>query len=204
MSYIHIFFHTLMLFFILLYIQRECCCFTLNRKNTQKKFFLLFIAVFYAVILVSSSITWQLTYSTVATSEPSAYMNGQRIATYEEMGINSLLSKYENNSLDPVVLINDIYDRIDLNEATDKNPILISKVSRNDTLERINELKELRSNLPAGVDLSDRYPLWGIPFVVKDIIDVKGMETTVGSANWTKFPNCVYPPVEGLPGYSNS
>ncbi|MBA2439914.1 MAG: hypothetical protein H0V50_04480, partial [Thermoleophilaceae bacterium] len=26
------------------------------------------------------------------------------------------------------------------------------------------------------------------------------METTVGSANWTKFPNCVYPPVEGLPG----
>jgi allophanate hydrolase len=172
----------------------------MKRKDTQKEFFLIFIAVLFAAILVSSSITWQLTYATVVDEEPSTYMNGQRIATYAEMGIDSLLSKYENNSLDPVVLINDIYDRIELNEATDKNPILISTVSRNDTLQRINELKELRDNLPVGVELSDRYPLWGIPFVVKDIVDVKGMETTVGSANWTKFPNCVYPPVEGLPG----
>lgn len=172
----------------------------MKRKNTQKEFFLIFITVFFAAILVSSSITWQLTYATVVDEEPSTYMNGQRIATYAEMGIDSLLNKYENNSLDPVVLINDIYDRIELNEATDKNPILISTVGRNDTLQRINELKELRDNLPAGVELSDRYPLWGIPFVVKDIVDVKGMETTVGSANWTKFPNCVYPPVEGLPG----
>ena len=144
--------------------------------------------------------TGQLTYATVAQENPGTYMNGQRIATYEEMGIDSLLKKYENNTLDPTALINDIYDRIDLNDATDKNPILISTVSRNDTLERVNELKGLRASLPDGVNLTERYPLWGIPFVVKDIVDVKGMETTVGSANWTKFPNCVYPPVEGLPG----
>lgn len=144
--------------------------------------------------------TGQLTYATVAQENPGTYMNGQRIATYEEMGIDSLLKKYENNTLDPTALINDIYDRIELNDATDKNPILISTVSRNDTLERVNELKGLRASLPDGVNLTERYPLWGIPFVVKDIVDVKGMETTVGSANWTKFPNCVYPPVEGLPG----
>ena len=35
---------------------------------------------------------------------------------------------------------------------------------------------------------------------MKDIVDVEGMETTVGSANWTSFPNCDYPPVSGLPG----
>jgi len=170
--------------------------------KTRRKFFMMFIVFFYAAILVSSSITWQLTYATTVNSigEPTTYMDGQRIATYEEMGIQSLLTKYENNSLDPVVLINDIYDRIELNDATDKNPILITAVSRNDTLERVNELKELRANLPAGVDLSDRYPLWGIPFIVKDIVDVKGMETTLGSHNWTQFPNCEYPPVEGLPG----
>ena len=63
-----------------------------------------------------------------------------------------------------------------------------------------DELKALRTSLPPGVNLSDRYPLWGIPFVVKDIVDVAGMETTIGSANWTKFPNCIYPPVPGLPG----
>jgi len=173
---------------------------TLKRKNSQKKFFLIFIAAFYATLLVTSSMTGQLTYATVAQEDPGTYMNGQRIATYEEMGIDSLLKKYENNTLDPTVLINDIYDRIELNDASDKNPILISTVSRNDTLERVNELKGLRASLPDGVNLTERYPLWGIPFVVKDIVDVKGMETTVGSANWTKFPNCVYPPVEGLPG----
>ena len=172
----------------------------MKRKNSQKKFFLIFIAAFYATLLVTSSMTGQLTYATVAQENPGTYMNGQRIATYEEMGIDSLLKKYENNTLDPTALINDIYDRIDLNDATDKNPILISTVSRNDTLERVNELKGLRASLPDGVNLTERYPLWGIPFVVKDIVDVKGMETTVGSANWTKFPNCVYPPVEGLPG----
>jgi len=174
--------------------------FILINKSDQNKFFLISIAVFYGIILVTSSITGQITYATITNEKPSTYMDGQRIATYEEMGIKSLLSKYENNTLDPIVLISDIYDRIELNEATTKNPILISTVSRNDTLERVNELKELRANLPAGVELSERYPLWSIPFVVKDIVDVKGMETTVGSANWTKFPNCVYPPVEGLPG----
>ncbi len=169
-------------------------------KGDQKKFFLIVIAFFYGTILVTSSFTGQITYATVTNEKPSTYMDGQSIATYEEMGINSLLSKYENNTLDPMVLINDIYDRIDINEETTKNPILISTIPRNDTIERINELNVLRENLPPGVELSEKYPLWGIPFVVKDIVDVKGMETTVGSANWTQFPNCVYPPVEGLPG----
>src|SRR5215208_5442287 len=118
------------------------------------------------------------------------------------MGIQSLLNKYRNNTLDPATLINDIYDRIEINDATDKNPVLISRVSRADALERVNELKSFRSTLTPGVDLTERYPLWGVPFVVKDIVDVKGMETTVGSANWTKFPNCEYPPVPGRCKYS--
>ncbi|HEX2471596.1 MAG TPA: amidase family protein, partial [Nitrososphaera sp.] len=91
-------------------------------------------------------------------------------------------------------------DRIELNDGTDENPILISRVSRDASLERIAELKELRASLPPGIDFANEYPLWGIPFVVKDIVDVEGLETTVGSANWTSFPNCDYPPVSGLPG----
>jgi Asp-tRNA(Asn)/Glu-tRNA(Gln) amidotransferase A subunit family amidase len=165
---------------------------TINRK------FYLTLAIFSS-ILVLSLVTGNTAYATVA-GDPGTYMNGQRIATYEEMGIQSLLNKYRNNTLDPTNLINDIYDRIELNDATDKNPILISRVSRADALEKVNELKGLRANLTSGVDLAERYPLWGIPFVVKDIVDVNGMETTIGSANWTKFPNCVYPSVPGLPG----
>jgi len=155
---------------------------------------------FFAAILVPSTITGQVTYATTVTEDPGTYMTGQRIATYEEMGIDSLLTKYENNSLDPTVLINDIYDRIELNDANENNPILISRVSRADALERVDELNALRGSLPPGVNVSERYPLWGIPFVVKDIVDVAGMETTLGSANWTTFPNCVYPAVPDLPG----
>ena len=158
----------------------------------------LMLAVFSS-ILILSSVTANTAYATVA-GDPGTYMTGQRIATYEEMGIKSLLNKYTNNTLDPANLINDIYNRIEINDATDKNPILISRVSRADALERVNELKSLRATLTPGVGLAERYPLWGVPFVVKDIVDVTGMETTVGSANWTKFPNCEYPPVPGLPG----
>ena len=158
----------------------------------------LILAVFSS-ILILSSVTANTAYATVA-GDPGTYMTGQRIATYEEMGIKSLLNKYTNNTLDPANLINDIYNRIGINDATDKNPILISRVSRADALERVNELKSLRATLTPGVGLAERYPLWGVPFVVKDIVDVTGMETTVGSANWTKFPNCEYPPVPGLPG----
>ena len=162
-------------------------------------------AVFSAFVLMLSSILGGLqTYATAtidtAIDDPGTYMNGQRIATYEEMGIQSLLQKYKNNTLDPVDLINDIYDRIELNDGTDENPILISRVSRDASLERIAELKELRASLSPGIDFTNEYPLWGIPFVVKDIVDVEGMETTLGSANWTSFPNCDYPPVSGLPG----
>lgn len=157
-------------------------------------------AFFFAAILMLSSITGQMAYATTVAEDPGTYMTGQRIATSEEMGIDSLLTRYENNSLDPAVLINDIYDRIELNDVNENNPILISRVSRADALERVNELNALRASLPAGVNVSESYPLWGIPFVVKDIVDVAGMETTIGSANWTKFPNCVYPPVPGQPG----
>jgi Amidase len=171
----------------------------MNKVLLSRSLYLGF-AFFFAAVLVPSSITGQVTYATIVSEDPGTYMTGQRIAKYEEMGIDSLLTKYENNSLDPIVLINDIYDRIELNDANENNPILISRVSRADALERVDELKTLRASLPSGASISERYPLWGIPFVVKDIVDVAGMETTEGSANWTKFPNCVYPPVSDLPG----
>jgi len=171
----------------------------MNKVTLSRTMYLGF-AFFFAAILVPSTITGQVTYATTVTEDPGTYMTGQRIATYEEMGIDSLLTKYENNSLDPTVLINDIYDRIELNDANENNPILISRVSRADALERVDELNALRGSLPPGVNVSERYPLWGIPFVVKDIVDVAGMETTLGSANWTTFPNCVYPAVPDLPG----
>ena len=115
-----------------------------TKKVTSNRIAYLVLAFFFVSILVLSSIVGQITYATV-TADPGTYMTGQRIATSEEMGIDSLLIRYENNSLDPAVLINDIYDRIELNDANENNPILISRVSRADALERVDELKALQS-----------------------------------------------------------
>lgn len=138
-----------------------------------------------------------------ATAADTSYMVGQKIVSYEEMGIHSLLNKYKANALEPEDLINSIYDRIELNDSNDKNPILISRVSRQQALARVAEIKMWRAQLRRKMAFDDKYPLWGIPFVVKDIVDVAGMETTLGSSAWTSFPNCTYSPwpvFPNLPG----
>jgi Asp-tRNA(Asn)/Glu-tRNA(Gln) amidotransferase A subunit family amidase len=171
-----------------------------TEKTSKKKVYLVLAAIFSALILVLSSVSNGIQTYAAGAEDPGTYMTGQQIAMSEDMGVTSLLEKYKKNTLDPEDLVNDIYDRIELNEATDKNPILISKVSREDALARVAELKELRDNVPPGLAFEKAYPLWGIPFIVKDLVDVEGMETTNGSHEWTSFPNCEYPPVPGLPG----
>lgn len=156
-------------------------------------------AIFSAFVLMLSAITLGIPVTYAASlEEPGTDMTDQEIASYEDMGIQSLLKKYKQNTLDPEDLINSIYDRIEANEENENNPILISKVSREDALARVEQLKDLRADVSG--DFAKKYPLWGIPFIVKDIVDVEGMETTIGSEEWTNFPNCEYPPVPGLPG----
>ena len=156
-------------------------------------------AIFSAFVLMLSAITMGIpvTYA-VSLEDPGTDMTDQEIASYEDMGIQSLLKKYKQNTLDPEDLINSIYDRIEANEENEDNPILISKVSREDALARVEQLKELRDEVSG--DFAKQYPLWGIPFIVKDIVEVEGMETTIGSEDWTNFPNCEYPDIPGLPG----
>ena len=55
--------------------------------------------------------------------------------------------------------------------------VWISLVSEQDVRARARVLKERSSGLDAGA-LAERYPLFGIPFAVKDNMDVAGMETT--------------------------
>ncbi len=56
-------------------------------KSNRKMY--LVTAFFLATILMLSSMTAQIAYSTI-TEDPGTYMTGQRIATSEEMGIKSL------------------------------------------------------------------------------------------------------------------
>ena len=69
----------------------------------------------------------------------------------------------------PVDVIEAVHDRI---EAVRDNPVWISLVPREKALVRARAL--------ASSEAAPRSPLYGVPFAVKDNIDVAGLETTAG------------------------
>ena len=91
--------------------------------------------------------------------------------------IASLTAAYAAGT-DPVEIINTIYDEI---ERIGVRPVWISLVPRQRALERIAEIKRQRAG---GEDL----PLYGIPFAVKDNIDVAGVPTTAACPAFEYVP----------------
>ncbi len=84
------------------------------------------------------------------------------------MDITTLHSDYSAGRQQPESVVNAIYDRI---ESDGLRPVWISVVDRAQALRRAHDLahEEMRT-----------LPLYGVPFAVKDNIDVAGMETTAG------------------------
>jgi len=92
------------------------------------------------------------------------------------MDITSLHKAYASGRLTPVAVVKEIYDRID---AQGVNPVWISLVPRERAIQRVNELQSLdRAKLP----------LYGIPFAVKDNIDVAGLATTAACPDYAYTP----------------
>jgi allophanate hydrolase len=92
------------------------------------------------------------------------------------MNIASLHEDYASGRQSPEDVINQIYDRIEVDGV---RPIWISLVTREQALARAQSLK-----------LEDRakLPLYGIPFAVKDNIDVAGMPTTAACPEYSYVP----------------
>lgn len=92
------------------------------------------------------------------------------------MDITSMLDAYAAGPLTPERLIEETYDRI---EAEGLQPIWITLIPREHALKRAKELHSAdRSKLP----------LYGIPFAVKDNIDVAGVPTTAACAAYAYTP----------------
>lgn len=95
------------------------------------------------------------------------------------VNISALHDLYANDSNGLLNTINNIYDRI---EREGLNPIWISIISRENSLIRIKQLSQI------SIEDRNKYPLYGIPFAVKDNIDVINLPTTAGCPKFGSKP----------------
>ncbi|MGE9290125.1 MAG: allophanate hydrolase [Puniceicoccales bacterium] len=93
-----------------------------------------------------------------------------------DMTIAALRGRYENGTSSPEEVINTIFDRI---EAGDPR-IWISLATRESCLEMAREL---------GQKSPKDLPLYGIPFAIKDNIDLEGLRTTAACEEYGYFPS---------------
>lgn len=93
------------------------------------------------------------------------------------LSIHELKGKYESNELTPEEVIQEIVHRA---EADNEYNIWITPP----TMERIKPyLEQLKQMDP------EQTPLWGIPFAIKDNIDLSGIPTTSGCPEFSYTPN---------------
>ncbi|MDR3436751.1 allophanate hydrolase [Telmatospirillum sp.] len=88
------------------------------------------------------------------------------------LDIEALSSGYADGSLTPEMVLETIYQRI---ARMGERPVWIALVPHDQALAKLRDT-------PKG-------PLWGIPFAVKDNIDVAGMPTTAGCPDFAYTPS---------------
>jgi allophanate hydrolase len=98
-----------------------------------------------------------------------------------------LTGGYEDGTLTPSLVVASILDLI---AARGDDGVWISVVARDAALSRARDLEALTPAERAGL------PLWGVPFSVKDCIDVAGLPTTSACPDFSYVPAQSNPAVE--------
>jgi len=86
------------------------------------------------------------------------------------MDIQTLKTLYVRGVITPEDVINEVYKRLKLSTA---DPAVWLHIFPQD-----ESVKHARELLQAHPDPTTRHPLFGIPFSIKDSIDIKGVTTT--------------------------
>jgi allophanate hydrolase len=99
------------------------------------------------------------------------------MSSYLSFDIAHLRNYYQKGTLRPSEVVREVYERIAQNGVT---PVWIHLPAREEALTRALELEH---------DPNSRsLPLYGIPFAVKDNIDVAGVPTSAGCPAYTYAP----------------
>ncbi|KAL7934708.1 amidase signature domain-containing protein [Trichoderma chlorosporum] len=104
--------------------------------------------------------------------------------------INKLGRLYRDGLLDPEAVIRSVFDRIASYESIDPS-VWISKETQEDVLAAFRALSDIYAGKPLP-------PLFGIPFAVKDNIDVKGKVTTVACDSFAYTATSTAPSIQHL------
>jgi allophanate hydrolase len=98
--------------------------------------------------------------------------------------IRPLLDAYASGETTPRQTVESLIDRIEVSGRTE---IWIARVSAADLAARATELEATYARLGAAV--FEQLPLFGVPFAVKDNIDVAGLPTTAACAAYAYTPD---------------
>lgn len=107
----------------------------------------------------------------------------------DKLDITSLGNGYHTHCFSPSEVIETIFQRI-TTRGTDGTWTYLQP--KQTVLARASELEQLP------VDVRDQLPLWGIPFSVKDCIDVAGLPTTCACPKFTYIADCTNPVITKL------
>lgn len=102
--------------------------------------------------------------------------------------INELISRYKKGITSPVEVVNFVFDKIEQYKMVDP-AVWIELETRENAIAAAEKLTQSYAGKPLP-------PLYGIPFSVKDTIDVAGIPTTAACAQYTYTPEANAPAVQ--------
>jgi allophanate hydrolase len=105
-------------------------------------------------------------------------------------GISELQQQYKSGRASPEIVINSVFDHIEIYEKIDPK-VWISIQSRQECLEAAKALTTKYAGKPLP-------PLFGIPFALKDNIDMAGIPTTAACKSFAYTPTTTAPAVQLL------